>query len=292
MSDSSKKDLTGLHEIPLSPIADEKSASITSSEHLFETSPETVKIDSFEVMESEELLIADSESFQETVTTTPLSPMETVREVSERVSIAPTAEPDYPFSLRINGKLNPDQREKLCELLSREKTGIREVDLEPQFESNRIFIPRISEFMGVLLVQALRSAHVTMDLSPSDAPDSHTASSHSETEIPNSSSIGRGSPHPAETLPVTAESCFSGKSSSRPIDVVTASTTVSASAVESKGSSEYQEILDSLHREIRYKAYRKGADAIVGFAIQLQPLAFPTRYRLTVSGTAVKTFSH
>src|SRR5437764_1503439 len=70
----------------------------------------------------------------------------------------------FPFSLMIEGTLRPEEREKLIDLISREKFGIREVDLEPQLESGRILIPRISEYAGVLLVQALRNTQARLRL--------------------------------------------------------------------------------------------------------------------------------
>ncbi|OFZ70214.1 MAG: hypothetical protein A3K03_05995 [Bdellovibrionales bacterium RIFOXYD1_FULL_44_7] len=58
--------------------------------------------------------------------------------------------------------------------------------------------------------------------------------------------------------------------------------------VEAESSSEYQEVLEGLKREMKYKAYRKGADAVVNFSISLTLLSVPSRYRLTAMGSAVK----
>ena len=58
--------------------------------------------------------------------------------------------------------------------------------------------------------------------------------------------------------------------------------------VEAEKSSEYQEILEALLRELKYRAYRRGASGITQLSVQLDPLIQPTRYRLTVSGTAVR----
>ena len=58
--------------------------------------------------------------------------------------------------------------------------------------------------------------------------------------------------------------------------------------VEAVHSMEYQELLERLQREIKYKAFRKGAVGVVGFSIQLTALSTPTHYRVLAMGTAVK----
>jgi uncharacterized protein YbjQ (UPF0145 family) len=45
----------------------------------------------------------------------------------------------------------------------------------------------------------------------------------------------------------------------------------------------------AVKRELKFKAYRKGATAIVSFSVQLQQLHMPMHYRVLVTGSAVKT---
>jgi hypothetical protein len=222
----------------------------------------------------------------------PTQSMEKIRRFSENASVVSSNVPAaYPFSLLIEGELNAHEREKLVDVLSREKMGIREVDLEPQFASHRVLIPRISEYAGILLVSALRGAQARLKLGPSDEiyAGSDTAINPPSAPGPNQSRVySNENTHPAETLPVTPDSTLPGFPQVEVIDTITASAALRLQAVETEKSAEYQEILDALQRELKYKAYRKGAVGIVKFTIHLAPLTLPARYRLMVQGCAVR----
>jgi uncharacterized protein YbjQ (UPF0145 family) len=62
-----------------------------------------------------------------------------------------------------------------------------------------------------------------------------------------------------------------------------------ASLLQAESPPEYQMLLGALQCELKFKAYRKGATAIVSFSVQLQQLHMPTYYRVLVTGAAVKT---
>ena len=64
-----------------------------------------------------------------------------------------------------------------------------------------------------------------------------------------------------------------------------------ASLLQAESSPEYQMLLEALQRELKFKAYRKRATAIVSFSVQLQQLHMPVHYRVLVTGSAVKTRS-
>lgn len=223
------------------------------------------------------------------------SAMDNLKQYSEKVTLAKTPVPAaYPFSLLIEGPLTAYEREKLCDVLSRENAGIREVDLEPQFMAERVLIPRISEYAGVLLIQALRGTSAKMKLAPSDEVYS-TEDTRENLDLPESGPSNKvtyaapDSVHPAERIPVTTEATVAEFKHARVIDTLTASAALRSEVVEAERSPEYQEILEALQRELKYKAYRKGAQAITHFKIALTQLTLPTHYRLMVTGQAVTT---
>jgi uncharacterized protein YbjQ (UPF0145 family) len=193
----------------------------------------------------------------------------------------------FPFSLLIEGVLELDERERLIDLLARESMGIREIDLEPQLAAGRILIPRISEYAGVLIIQALRATRARMRLAPSDSlsdeepltdPRARTQSLTLSEEIPS-----------AELIPISTEALESlDPARAVIVDIVTASAALRTTAVEAEKSQEYAELLESLARELKYKAYRKGAHGIVGFQVTLTPLTLTTHYRVTAMGSAVR----
>ncbi len=208
-----------------------------------------------------------------------------VRKFSENLasSVKSSVSAAFPFSLRIEGALSPSEKEKLLEVISRENIGLREIDLEPQMEADRILIPRISEYAGILLVQALRGTRALMRLEPSD----RMSDEDSTTDPMQETYIAETNLSEADSLPITTSATLPELPEFRVLGVFSASASLQSSVVEAHESSDYQETLEALEREIKHKACRKGAQGLVSYKIQLLPLAMPTQYRLTVSATAV-----
>ena len=115
-----------------------------------------------------------------------------------------------------------------------------------------------------------------------DTRSEHAASGNTFSEV----SVDQA--HEAENIPITTGADLPGVSFYRVIDTVTASTTLKSSIVEAQSSSPYQEVLENLQRELKYKAFRKGATAITNFTISMTGLSLPTHYKILVMGTAVK----
>lgn len=226
------------------------------------------------------------------------NPIEKVKEFSEKMPMEKVQVPAaFPFSLLIDGEMTPEEKEKLVDVLSRESMGIREVDLEPQFAANRILIPRISEYAGILLVQALRGTRARMRLGPADeifsAHDAEVTSDPyqpgmrlPEPEAPVARAVDLT--HSAEKIAITPDSMLPQLSDFDVIDTLLASAILNSNAVEAAHSLEYTDAVESLKRELKYKAYRKGAVGIVHFKAELQQLSLANQYRLTISGAAIR----
>jgi hypothetical protein len=232
--------------------------------------------------------------------------MTQTRQYSEKVGnqSAKNVAASFPFSLLIEGKLAPYEKARLLDIISREKMGFREVDLEHQFSENRILLPRISEYAGVLIVQALRSTKARMRLGPSELIFSTQASDNdvllkdeedSETlahpSVSKSTVDSDDLAHPAEALPISLQAFLPSLDEFSVIDTLSASASLRTQAVEAESSVEYQELLENLQRELKYKAYRRGATAILNFQLQLHPLSQSSHYRMQAMGTAVKSIS-
>lgn len=227
---------------------------------------------------------------------TPANTIEKIKEYSE--TLAPQHPPipaQFPFSLKIEGKLSESEREKLVSLLNLENVGIREIDLEPQFEAGRILIPRISEYAGILLIQTLRDATATFQLGPSemvftseqsDAPlDSSLNPEDSTLSVLQDSEFHKK--HLADSIPILTSADLPGLNDWTVIDGVMASAVIKAQIVEITRSKEFEEIVEALQNELRHKAFRRGATAILNYDLKLTPLATPTQYRIVASGTAI-----
>ncbi len=229
----------------------------------------------------------------------PLSTLDQVKNFSEKVTLGlPNVPAAFPFSILIHGFLLPEEKEKLLDLLSRENMGIREIDLEPQLTGDRILIPRISEYAAILIVQALRGIRGEIKVGPSDTIFSTIDTRADQTEevlaseVKNESAMNSEVSHPAENLPVTSEDRLPHVPRFTVIDAITATAALKSSVVETESTPEYQEVVEALQREIKYKAYRKGAIGVVNFKIQLTFLSSPSHYRLQAMGLAIRPMTH
>jgi hypothetical protein len=210
-----------------------------------------------------------------------------IKNYSESLNAEAPASAQLPFTLRIEGKLTPQEAEKLLDVLSREKMDIREVDIEPQLEAGRILIPRISEYAGVMLIQALRGVRAKIYFQPSDANEPDTYSDPSAPDNFNSSFDAAEAPPNAEMLPVTRGDDLPQLGILQVIETLVVSGMLSTRSVEASNSSEFTALTEALLRELKFKAFRRGARGITHLSVQLTPLTLPTDYRVTVSGTAV-----
>ena len=94
--------------------------------------------------------------------------------------------------------------------------------------------------------------------------------------------------HPAEMLPMTSQESIAQIPRHAVIDTVIASATLRSRVVETEESAEYQKLIENLQRELRYKAYRKGATAVIQFKIELTSLTMPSHYRVLATGVAIR----
>lgn len=227
--------------------------------------------------------ISQAEPTLQTGTTSQKLPTATLAEV-------PAA---FPFSLLIEGHLSTRDQEKLIDIINQEKLGIREIDLEPQLEANRVLLPRISEFAGIYIIQQLKDTQAKIQFGPSETIFAAQGTQEDTPAIGQEITqrvLSSGSQSlPAQAIIITTESSLPGLEKVIPIDTLIATGTLETFVLEASQSQEYQELLDSLQLELKSKAHRKGASALLNFKIQLTPLSLPSRYRITLTALAVKS---
>lgn len=224
-------------------------------------------------------------------------PLAAIKSFSERaLPGAPPVTPALPYSVRIHGKLRDFERGKLLDLLAQENMGIREVDLEHQLDAGNILIPRVSEFAAILIIQALKDAPVELHMGPSDqiyATAETRAGSQDplpRSEVPNqlvalSESIRQG----AQDIRIYAGDALpDGSPNPEVLDTLHASALIQTTALEAEASKDYLNAIEALKKELRYRAFRKGARALIQFSVQLTPLTDPRHYRVTAVGIAVR----
>jgi hypothetical protein len=295
--DESSLDLSSLISLPQEQPEDPPSEFATSEEpsvetplteeNLFTSEPVVTDSNNNEDLEPIDLAAMDSPSVElpgPSSIPTHSAVLDEIKEFSENLtSIAPAGEVAFPFTLKIEGALLPEEKEKLLTILNKENMGIREVDLEHSLSEGNILIPRISEYAGVILIQALRGISAKITFAPSD-------------QIDNSFEITRNAhflAHSADEqiIELSTHSEIPGIEILHTIDVLVESATLSTRAAEAQDSQEYLLLIEGLKRQIRARAKRLGAQAVVSIQITMTPLTLPTDYRVTLTGTAVQGHS-
>ena len=202
-------------------------------------------------------------------------------------AIAAIAAAIDPLSVKITGKLENRFRERLIELLNLENFGLREIDLEPQFEAGKILLPRISEYAAVLVVRCLKDAPVLIEVFKSDQESGMTeekgrlSTTLSISSSPDSDltqdlpSVTTAATHPL--LPLAL-----------PFDVLTTSALVELSSQDPENGPQFSVVLARLKLELQYRARLKGAQGLVLFKHRLTQLGNATEYLLEAEATLVK----
>ncbi len=196
-----------------------------------------------------------------------------------------------PFHLWITGTLRNHEKERLVELLARENFGIREVDLEIQFDAGRILLPRISEYAVVLVAQCLRGAAVDLKMEPSECVTTEPSREGLHSQLaPASRQSTNHSPHPAEDLPVTDQARFADRGDHEALDVLMATGMIQEPEWRAETSDAFSEMVESLKRELRFKAHLKGADGLVHYQAKVlnSPWITESECRIQVTATAVR----
>lgn len=191
-----------------------------------------------------------------------------------------------PFTLWIEGAFRLEDRARLLDLVTREGFGIREVDLDPQWDSGRVMLPRISEYAAMRVAQVLRESSLTLRLDPADSPRREAQPvAPVRTEI--------ASQHPAESIPVTPHPLpepGTDPSGWETVDTLIATALLAEPEWRASQTDAYANLVESLKRELRHRAYIKKAHALVSFQSQVikSPWQGETECRVQVSAIALK----
>ena len=203
---------------------------------------------------------------------------------------ARVAEASRPFHLWIRGQLKSHEKDQLVDLLARENFGIREVDLEIQFEAGQVLLPRISEYAAVLVVQTLRGASVEFQLLPSEMALADGATKNISKRFTQTAQTVTTLDHPAESLPITKDPFLPGHENAHVFDQLVATGLIREPEWNAESSDSYSQMVEALKRELRFKAHLKKADGLVHFEAKIltSPWISETECRVQVSASAVR----
>jgi hypothetical protein len=203
---------------------------------------------------------------------------------------AVSASAERPFSVWIEGNFTSEDRQKIEELISNENFGIRVGDLELQWEEGTVLLPQISEYAAMRVAQVLRESSLQLRLIPSefkvlDSPEAPIKSS--------GHSMAVSSEHPAENIPVTTQEGLGHDPSTEnweAIDTILATGILKEPEWKATETDGYGRLVESLKRELRYRAHIKKAEALLRFQSQILPSSWRSdgECRVQVSALAVK----
>lgn len=218
--------------------------------------------------------------------------LQNIRQYSETVRVQTPIEAQTPYSLLIVGTLLKHEQERLISIISRANIGLREVELEPQFEAGRILIPRISEYLGIVIVQALRDSKTKMLLGPAEKIFSNEETQDGSHEFyeknQNIFYTSREQKLEYEQIPITSDKHLSHQPLARVIDTVHTSLALKHSEVHAQRPDALNEALENAKNHLRALAFHKKAKGITQFTYQLIPLAGdPPSYKLIAQGVIV-----
>lgn len=151
----------------------------------------------------------------------------------------------------------------------------------------------MSEFVCIAIAHLLRDSGARFRLGPSDRVFSGQANEDAphvagDTSTHLQHSGDPSSLHAAENIPVIAGNSLPAGQTWTVLDTVVASSMLKAEVVEFTKTPEFDDMIEGLKKELRFKAFHRGATAILQFTVQLSPLAVPTQYRLIASGIAIR----
>jgi hypothetical protein len=220
----------------------------------------------------------------------PASPSPTVFRATPLPEEVPAGHPDL-YTLVIEGNLSPEEREKLTDLVLRNDLGIKEADLAIQFRSQQIFLPKLTEFTAVVIAQAMRAVggrlrvfHASRLEDPSRQSEG-VLTGQANQDMNTKVTLAAPMDHPAEQIPITQDQWIPDLPPEQveSIRVLSATAILNPEEVADAASAVYQARLESLCRELRFRAHFLGIHALVSFHSQLTPLSLSPHYRLTVS---------
>ncbi len=191
----------------------------------------------------------------------------------------------YPFHLLIQGAFDPYARDKLLLFITENPVGTNSSELDLQIKSERVLLPRISEYAGIKLIQDLRDTGLTFRLAPSSVDEDEVTSEAPSVSIHYSNATsGAGA---GKNIPILPKDQFDQKIY-EVIDTIQMVQFLKAEMLEVEKSDLFQELLTRMTSAIKRKANALGAVAITNVHHKVDPMRLPSQYKLELNATLLK----
>ena len=218
------------------------------------------------------------------------NPLASVKEYSERSQGKTNLEVKirYPFHLKISGTFGPFERDKLLLFITENPIGLSSADLDMQIQSGRVFLPRISEYAAVKLVQELRDSGLQFSLTPSDQTTDDSAVSQTTTALQFHYQGTGATAQPSSLTEIPILSDANSQKNFHEIDQVSIVQYVRTEVLEIENSPIIQEVIERMTESLKQKARLKGGNALLNLKQEVLPLRLPSQYQISLKASVVK----
>ncbi len=295
------KDLTGIIDLQKLQAENPEPVDVNAPTDPFAVNEQTIEqVDSFESINQMEMVdhpenspIAEDPftiTQEETLLNDP-QPLENLKTYSEQTQGKTNLEikVHYPFHLKINGSFGPFERDKLLLFITENPIGLSSSDLDLQITAGKVFLPRISEYAAVKLVQELRDSGLAFTLHPSDQEGNETASSASPLAFHYQNIQNSEKTSTLIEIPIlTPDALSSMQKSFQEIDEVSSVQYVRTEMLEMENSPVIQEVIERMIESLKQKARLKGGNALLNLKQEITPLRLPSQYQISLKASVVK----
>jgi len=196
---------------------------------------------------------------------------------------------NYPFHLKINGTFGPFERDKLLLFITENPIGLSSSELDLQIGASRVFLPRISEYAAIKLVQELRDSGLTFSLQPSDREENESTNSSTSLSFEYQNLQSSNHQSSLSEIPIlTSSSLPKLESSYQEIDEVSIVQFVRTEVMELENSPMIQEVIERMIEVLKQKARLKGGNALFSLRQEILPLRLPSQYQISLKASVIK----
>ena len=246
----------------------------------FETSSETIEASSVVDSTPEQSYTAPEEA--------PITPLMAVKNYSERNSgiTGSATKVFYPFHLRINGTFGPFERDKLLMFITENPIGLSSSELDLQIQAGKVFLPRISEFSAIKLIQDLRDSGLSFKIHPSDR-DEAEATRESPSTFHYQNAATETSNQTSNEIPVLhAHTKF--EKPFQEIEEISVVQFVRTDMLEVENSPIIQDVIERMTEVLKQKARLKGGNALMHLQKEITPLRLPSQYQISLKANVIR----
>ena len=195
----------------------------------------------------------------------------------------------YPFHLKLSGVFGPYERDKLLLFITENPIGLSSSELDLQIQANKVFLPRISEYAAIKLVQELRDSGLSFQLQPSDQDGDETTNTASALSFHYQNGENTSKPSALIEIPIlNLNTMPTPLKAFEELDEVSIVQFVKTEVMEIENSPMIQEVIERMTEVLKQKARLKGGNALLNLKKEILHLRLPSQYQISLKASVIK----